>query len=417
MNKLCNIYNYLRLILCVLIFNIYSIAIYAQAPVFADASDVKAIDSMITSFYSGQYTNNLYAPWLMKSHSAVINGNENLRNEIDLVQLDAQTQLNLVYNEDVERYIQLFRDHREKHFEVIKNRTFYYFPLFEQMLDKYNIPLELKYLSVIESALNPVARSKSGAVGLWQFKINTARIVGLNIDSNIDERRDVYKSTEAACKYLSFLHRTFNDWELAVAAYNCGPGEMKKAILRAGGSRDYWYVRQYLPEQTQNYLPSLIATIYVLNKTTSYKIDPKEYGFPLFATDTFLLHQPVTFSHIEQSSGTPVDIIKKLNPSYLNNFIPASKSGNVLILPSENTEQYIINENIYSQENNTRNIRITHTVRSGESFNKLAIIYDCTLDDILNWNNLCSTQLRLNDKLEIWVTPDKFQELRSNSYH
>jgi len=417
LNKLYYTYNYLRLFLCVLIITTCNSNIYAQAPVFVGANDVETIDSMINSFFTGQYSNNLYSPWLMKSHSSLINGNENLRSEIDLAQLDAQTKLNLVYNADVERYIQLFRDHRDKHFEVIKNRTFYYFPLFEQMLDKYNIPLELKYLSVIESALNPIAKSKSGAVGLWQFKINTARIVGLNIDSNIDERRDVYKSTEAACKYLSFLYRTFQSWELAVAAYNCGPGEMKKAILRAGGNRDYWQIRQYLPEHTQNYLPSLIATIYMLNKTTSYKINSEEYGFPLFATDTFILHQPVTFTHIEQASGTSVDIIKKLNPSYLNNFIPASRSGNILILPSENTEQYIINENEYNQECEVKNIRITHTVKSGESFNKLAIIYDCTLDDILNWNNLCSTQLRLNDKLDIWITPDKFQELKSYTYH
>ena len=188
-------------------------------------------------------------------------GSPNISYDYYIEKLNKQTPIDLVYNNDVRQYIDWFLKGRRNELITLLERSEKYFPLIEEIMDKYDLPLELKYMAVVESGLNPFAKSKSGAVGMWQFLYNTCTLVDLDVNSYIDERRDSYKSTEAACKYLRYLFDTFHDWNLVIASYNGGPGEVRKAMERSGGKTDYWEIRPYLSAQTSNYVPAFIAMI------------------------------------------------------------------------------------------------------------------------------------------------------------
>ncbi len=201
----------------------------------------------------------------------------------------------------------------------------YYFPIMEEIFDKHNLPIELTYLAVVESALNPFAVSSAGAVGLWQFMLSTGRSMGLTINSLVDERLDVYKSTEAAALYLKQLYNLFDNWLLAIAAYNCGPVNITKAIRRSGGLNSFWGIYPYLPRETRNYIPLFIGVYYACYYHNEHNICPQVQTMPL-ATDTLLVHVPLTFTQISQSSGIPMEQIRTLNPQYKRDVIPATES-------------------------------------------------------------------------------------------
>jgi membrane-bound lytic murein transglycosylase D len=295
-----------------------------------------------------------------------------------------------------------------------------YFPLFEEHLDKSNLPLELKYLAIVESALNPNAKSPSGAMGLWQFLLNAGKMFDLNVDSYVDERCDPYKSTVAACKYLEYLHRIFNDWQLALAAYNGGPGVVRNAIQRSGGKTTFWEIRPFLPKETQGYVPAFIAATYVMNYSAEHNIYPTKPKIFFNQTDTVHVKQSVNFNQISAFTDVPIDMIKFLNPSYKQNFIPYSNDEKILILPSEKISSFIkFEKEIYGlkTEKNDYNklvanagatdnkVKVVHVVKKGEYFHKIAMDYKCTVDNLIAWNNLSSYYLYAGQKLEIWVNP------------
>src|SRR3972149_4683666 len=214
-----------------------------------------------------------------------------------LEKLDAQSPFDLVYNGDVKKYINLYLNRRTTISKML-GLSKLYFPMFEEKLDKYNLPLELKYLAVVESALNPTIKSKAGAVGLWQFMYATGKFYNLKVTSYVDERCDPIKETEAACEFLQFLYETFGDWQVAIAAYNCGPGNISKAIRRSGGKTSYWEIRPYLPKETQAYVPSFIAVNYVMNYAAEYNMYESVPKKTFFQVDTVHVKMQMTFGQI-----------------------------------------------------------------------------------------------------------------------
>lgn len=329
------------------------------------------------------------------------------------------------YNQHVKHYINIFTIDRRNEFSKITGLAELYFPYFDQALDKYKLPLELKYLTIVESGLNPFAESKSGAVGLWQFLFNSCKMFDLEVNSYIDERRDVYKSTEAACKYLNYLYSIFNDWYLVLSSYNSGPGDVRKAIERANGSTDYWTIRPYLSEQAQRYVPAFIAAAYVLNYYKEHEIIPIKPSHSYNDLDTIKIGYSVSFQQISKMINYSVDSIRYFNPVYKMDFIPETDNQETIILPSEKILEFIREESkILGNINNkddyhsilkksndkTDKIKIIHTVEKGEFFHKIAMKYSCSPENIKTWNNLEDSVLYPGQKLVIWVDEDVYQK-------
>jgi membrane-bound lytic murein transglycosylase D len=340
--------------------------------------------------------------------------------EYKIAELNNLTPIELEYNDRVRRYIDVYTIERREHLAKIIGLAELYFPLFEEMLDKYQLPLELKYLAIVESALDPRAVSTSAAVGLWQFKINSSKMFDLEVNSYVDERCDPYKATEAACSYLQYLYRIYNDWQLALAAYNGGPGVVRKAIERSGGKTDFWEIHPYLPAQTNGYVPAFIAVNYVMNHYTDHNIYPVRSKFINIDIDTVHINKATSFERISEVINIPLETLQFLNPSYKKDYIPKSSEGSALVLPNNKIKSFIRNEkaifdksiskkdfnDVVAEAGNTSGkIKIVHEVSRGEYFHKIAIKYNCTLDDIKTWNSLPTNDLNIGQKLDVWVNP------------
>lgn len=346
--------------------------------------------------------------------------------ESRITELNLSTPIALDFNVHVKKYIDLYTKNKRNLMSKMLGTGKYYFPLFESALDRYKLPLELKYLAIVESALNPTARSKSGAVGLWQFLLPTAQMLDLKITSFVDERQDPVKSTEAACRYLEYLYNTFKDWQLALAAYNGGPGVVRNAIIRSGGKTDYWELRPYLSAETQGYVPSFIAVTYVMNYYKEHNIRPDVPKLFYTHVDTVMINHPVFFSSISNWLKIPVETIKYLNPSYKTNYIPKCTEPVPLVLPVQKIPYFLENQkNIFSYSfpadsvnNNataagTGKTKTIHTVNKGDYLNKLALTYRCSVEDIVRWNNLPGMKLTTGSLLVIWVSREEDISLSS----
>ncbi len=333
--------------------------------------------------------------------------------EYHIAELNKATPLDLSYNQYVRRYIDIFTLERRAQMEQFMGLSEVYFPIFEDYLQRYDLPLELKYLAVVESGLNPLARSPSNAIGLWQFLYPTAQMFDLQVTSYIDERCDVYKSTDAACRYLKYLYRTFGDWSLALAAYNGGPGELEKAIARSGGKREFWDLYPYITEAMRNYVPAFIAVNYVFNNAGKHLLT-SESRDPLYADlDTLQVHQKISFSSICQKIGMDENILRQLNPSYRLSEIPYMGQPMTLVLPRDKAIAFLKAENqILATRKNTKNTlpeqqqgmtSVQYAVQKGDFLHKIAMRYGCTVDDICRWNNLSDKNLSTGMKLVIWT--------------
>ena len=333
--------------------------------------------------------------------------------EYCIAELNKATPVDLSYNQYVRRYIDIFTLERRAQVEQQMGLAEWYFPIFEDYLQRYGLPLELKYLAVVESGLNPLAKSPSNAIGLWQFLYSTAQMFDLQITSYIDERCDVYKSTDAACRYLQYLYRTFGDWNLALAAYNGGPGELDKAIVRSGGKKEFWDLYPYITEAMRNYVPAFIAINYVFNHADKHLLTPTPRD-PLFADlDTLNIHQKISFSGVSQKIGMDESVIRRLNPCYLLSEIPYMGQPMTLVLPHDKAIAFLKAENqIIATQNQARYIlpeqlpgmiSVEYIVQQGDFLHKIAIRYECTVDDICRWNNLEDRNLSAGMKLVIWM--------------
>jgi len=360
-------------------------------------------------------------PWYEQKKKDSIPIYPDLVYEYKIEELNNLTPIELEYNPRVRRYIDVYTIERREHLAKIIGLAELYFPIFEEMLDKYQLPLELKYLAIVESALDPRAVSSSAAVGLWQFKINTSKMFDLEVNSYVDERCDPYKSTEAACSYLKYLYRIYNDWQLALAAYNGGPGVVRNAIERSGGKTDFWEIEPYLPDQTNGYVPAFIAVNYVMNHYKDHNIKPIRSPFIHLDVDTVQIAKAASFKRISEVINVPVETLQFLNPSYKLDYIPKMAKPATVILPAAKIKAFIKNEDaifnesvaVKAEEKEPKDlgetngkIKITHEVGKGEYFHKIAIKYGCTIDDIKIWNSLPTNDLNVGQKLDIWVSPE-----------
>lgn len=334
-----------------------------------------------------------------------------------LERLNEKSPFNIVYNPSLEGVIKSFLSRKKDFMERMLLASQFYFPLFEQELDNYNIPLEIKYLAVVESALNPRAKSRVGATGLWQFMYSTGKMYGLDVSSYVDERSDPIKATEAACKYLSKLYTIFGDWDLALAAYNSGPGNVNKAIRRSGGYTNYWNIRRNLPRETAGYVPAFLATMYLFEYADEHGIARTNIERPYFETDTIHIKSTITFDQISKLTDISVEDLEIMNPSYKLNIIPFVKGENyTLRLPVSKIGVFVANEEAiyaYVEEElkkeekvlpklvETKN-RIRYKVRSGDYLGKIAERYGVGVSQIKRWNGMRSNNLRIGQRLTIF---------------
>jgi len=331
--------------------------------------------------------------------------------------LNSKTPFNVEYNASLERIIKHYLKNRKKTFANLLGRAKYFFPIFEEALDKYDIPLEIKYLAIVESALNPTAKSRVGAKGLWQFMYTTGNQYNLKVSSYVDERSDPIKSTEAACKYLSKLYSIFNDWDLALAAYNSGPGNVNKAIRRSGGKTNYWNIRNYLPRETAGYLPAFYATYYIFEYANEHHIYPKNEILHKFETDTLLVKRQLTFEQVNKVLDLDEDLLQFLNPQYKLKIIPVVKGRNyTLTIPKFMIGKFVSNEDqiyAFAEADDAKREKpfpkysegqdvIRYRVRNGDYLGKIAKRYRVSVSSIKRWNHLKSNSLRVGQRLTIY---------------
>ncbi|HSQ45862.1 MAG TPA: transglycosylase SLT domain-containing protein [Lutibacter sp.] len=334
-----------------------------------------------------------------------------------LKHLNSKTPFKIEYNPALEQVIRTYLQKRKSSISTIMERARYFFPMFEEHLAKYNIPMELKYLAVIESALNPNARSRVGATGLWQFMYPTGKFYNLEVSSYIDERSDPYRATEAACKYLESLYKMYGDWSMVLAAYNYGPGNVSKAIRRSGGSTNYWNIRKYLPKETAAYVPAFYATLYLFEYAKEHNLKSKENAISYYATDTVHVKRHLSFTQINETLNVDIEVLKFLNPQYKLDIIPYVKGKNyVLTLPIKDIGNFVSNERlIYAyadledekeekplQELIKLEEKITHKVRSGDNLGKIAAKHGVAESNLKKWNNLKSSRILVGQNLVVY---------------
>lgn len=325
----------------------------------------------------------------------------------------------LSYNKTVRDCIELYGERRRNLVRYMLGMADFYFPIIEQVLDEHDLPLELKYLAVVESALNPVALSRVGAAGLWQFMLPTGKSYGLEINSLIDERRDPVQATHAACKYFKDMYAIYDDWNLVLAAYNCGPGNVNKAIRRSGGKTDFWDIFPNLPKETRSYVPLYIAAYYIMNYHCEHNICPVQTSLPL-ATDTVMINYPLHLEQVAEVLQLEIEQVRTLNPQYKRDIIPGHIKPSPLKLPAlssyafvsqEDTiplhriEELLANYIILGEDSvkAERKEQITHITRQGENLYTIADKYGVTAKDIRKWNGLGSNRVAQGKRLRVYV--------------
>ena len=369
---------------------------------------VAMIDSMMTMkfLHSNQFSPNTQNKYNFPSDSIPRYPETVYRQRIK--KMDSKTPMEFVLNDKVLGYIELYAIRYRKYTQIIMGMTSTYFPLFEQTLDKYGVPLELKHLPIVESALNPKAKSPAGAMGLWQFMLPTGKLFGLEVNSMIDERCDPIKSTEAAAKYLKYLHSLYNDWNMALAAYNAGPGTVNNAIRRSGGKSTYWEIYNYLPKETQGYVPAFIAVNYVFNYATEHNMYPTEPKMKYFEYDTVGLKEELDMVHVAALIDISIEELKFLNPTFKTTVIPKIEGKkSYIFLPKDKVGDFLVNEDTLYNFKGALNPEVllasekVHYVKNGEYLSTIANKYNVSVADIKRWNNLKNNYLVKGQKLVI----------------
>jgi membrane-bound lytic murein transglycosylase D len=325
--------------------------------------------------------------------------------------LNAESPMDISWNPTVQQYINYYVVKRKMQSGRMLSLSQQYFPLFEEKLDKYNLPLELKYLSVVESALNPQAKSRVGASGLWQFMYATGKAYDLRVNSFVDERMDPEKATEAACQYLKKLYGMYDDWMLALAAYNSGPGNVNKAIRRSGGKRTYWEIRPYLPRETKGYVPSFIAVAYAMNFASDHNIYPSANLLSWYECDTIQLNnKEVRFDQVVAHTSTNMEEIQWLNPMYTKGLVPADGHRYALRLPASVVTEFIQNEALIYSHEPEKTLEVTeeeepiiYPVKSGDVLGTIAQKHGVSVSQLKQWNNIRGTLIRPGQKLRIYT--------------
>ena len=331
--------------------------------------------------------------------------------------LNSISTINFEYNSFVKLYIDSYLIKDKKLISKMLAISKHYFPIFEQKLDKYNLPLELKYLSVVESSLNTRAKSPSGALGLWQFMYPTAKEYGLRVTSYIDERLDPFKSTEAACKYFIKLYDLFGDWNLVLAAYNGGPGYIQRKMISTGHD-NYWDLRPHLRTETRNYVPKFIAITYLMEFHKNYKFSIDTLDIALLNSDTIQIDYQINYKTLSKLTCLSEEDISYYNPSFKNNIVP---KGSTIVLPKSNIDDYYLNYQeykVFTQAVDDKEILldetlINYSVVAGDYLGKIASNYNLKIYQIQNWNNLKSTKLNIGDNLFLYVSDGLLKKINN----
>ena len=332
---------------------------------------------------------------------------------------DLHTVVPMAMNAEVRSHIRLYLRIMSHRLDLTLMQQEKYFPLFQEALDRYNVPDEVKYLTIVESALNPEATSRVGAAGLWQFMYNTGRVYDLEVNSVLDERRDPVKSSYAAARYLHDLHSIFDDWTLAIAAYNCGAGNVNKAIARSGGKRDFWEIYYNLPRETRGYIPSLIAVIYVMHYYEQHGLRASRPEAPV-RTDTVMVDRDVLLCYVAGQTGVDIEALRSLNPQYRVGYVPASVERRAICLPTTALTAFIAGQDsIYARTADSlqrRPVRVEprgkasggngsgggyYTVRKGDTLSSIARRHGISVQTLKKRNGLKSDNIRVGQKLKV----------------
>lgn len=391
--------------------------------------------------YNAETTDSLLNIWYM--HRQVSDNREGEGYDMDSVRFSSNVSdavmkerlenmnsfITLPYNEKVRNFMILYSEKMPTKMGHILGLCQYYMPIFEETFNKYKLPDELKYVAIIESALNPTAVSRAGAKGMWQFMMQTAKSYGLEINSYVDERLDPFKSSDAAARYLQDSYRLFGDWNLAISSYNCGPGNVNKAIRRSG-SRDFWAVYDYLPRETRGYVPAFVGAMYAIKYSKEYGLQANGVQMPA-QVDTFEIHKNLHLQQVSDLIGIPMAELKNLNPQYIKDIIPGNNKTYILRLPFNYSSAFIENEDsIYTYKaaellnpqtlvkttserdsstavrasggGNSGGSRVSYKVRKGDSLGKIASCYGVTVAQLKSWNHLRSNNIKVGQRLYIY---------------
>ena len=403
-------------------------------PNHVEATDMA--DQFVTNYDSllNSYVFNKYAA-STRRHRANINADyafDQIPDSVIAKRLHSlHTIIPMTFNPEVRSYIRMYLNRMRGRLDVMLTLSEFYYPIFEEALARYNVPEELKHLTIVESAMNPQATSRVGAAGLWQFMYTTGKNYGLEVNSIIDERRDTYKSSDAAAHYIHDLYNVFGDWHLAIAAYNCGPGNINKAIARSGGKRDFWQIYPYLPRETRGYIPAFIAATYIMNFYPEHGLHPKRVTIPL-RTDTIMVERNMLFHYVNKYTGIEIDELRTLNPQYRVDMIPGEGNSYPLCLPTDKMNDLIHwADSIFSasedslgrkavvvrpatteeprpvvnnhHRNNRKNSQASsyHRVRRGETLTSIASKHGTTVSKIKKLNGLKSDRIRDGQRLKV----------------
>ena len=414
----------------------------AQSEVSLELPKVSYIDSLKATFVNHSTSNCIDQRWLEELSNDDLY--EEMFSDINTVDIDsvvdyelstdllksrlkklnAKTPFVIDYNPALENVIKSYLKNRKASFERLMAISEYYFPMFEEHLSKYDVPLEIKYLAIVESALNPKARSRVGATGLWQFMYPTGKQFNLEVTSYVDERYDPLQATEAACQYLSSLYKIFGDWSLVLASYNAGPGNVSKAIRRSGGSQNYWNIRRNLPRETANYVPAFLATLYIYEFQKEHGLQPKKAPVTYFETDTIKVRKQLSFQQVSDLLDISVEEIKFLNPIYKLDIIPYNEEKpRFLRLPKNKLGVFVSNEEkIYAYvdyidakkeqpsyasstktSNSSSNSSVQyHKIRRGESLGLIADKYKVSISSLRSWNHIRGNNIQAGKTLKIY---------------
>ncbi len=418
----------LRTVILLLLFTILSPDIFAVNDTIIIRNDYSTerierdLDSLLNNWFI-----------MMSTKPEMLPNDSTIFSFPDSVYIDRIGRINSVitlpYNSIIRNHIHVYTERKVDRFRVMLGLQDYYFPMIEDVFDSYGLPVELKYMAVIESALNPTAVSRVGATGLWQFMYSTGRMYGLTINSVVDERRDPVKATHAAARYLKDLYGIYNDWILVIAAYNCGPGNVNKAIKRSGNRKDYWEIYYRLPRETRGYIPQYVAAAYAMNYYTDHNITPIQIDIPL-AVDTVVVSRDIHLQQIASVLGLPIEELSAMNPQYRTGLVPGKTKPYAITMPvdmlgqfiemtdtitSYKKEEYLTTVNqtsapsqsVYLPPDVKGKTKLTYVVREGDNLGFISEWYGVGLSDLRYWNNIYRNTIRVDQKLAVYVDPSR----------
>ena len=407
------------------------------AEILEENDDRSYPDSLLEKEYSPEVTDSLMNVWYQQNKQLdndeldaynmdSIHFTSSVSDSVLLGRLERMNSfITLPFNQTVRNYIVLYSEKMPAKMKSMLGLCEYYMPIFEETFNKYNLPDELKYMAIIESALNPTAVSRAGAKGMWQFMLRSAKLYGLEINSYVDERLDPFKSADAAARYLEDSYKMFGDWSRAISSYNCGAGNVNKAIRRCGGKRDFWSVYDYLPRETRGYMPAFVGAMYAINYSKELGLVPDSSPLPA-QVDTFLIRKNLHFGQIHELVGIPIEVLESMNPQYIRDIIPGNSKEYILRIPYSYSGEFIAHEDsLYTYKKDfyfdpqtltpsktTRSTpaasgngggTIVYKVKSGDSLGKIAKKYHVTVKQLKQWNKLRSDVVRIGQRITIYT--------------